>query len=136
MWLSRGLFFNHWIRANRGKHTESLLDMEKEVEKLLEANEEIEITYYLGLIAATQINLGQFEKARESLDLAMQKVEKNGETFYQAELLRIHGDLIQRAGAATSDKNAERYYRKSLDIAKAQSAKLWEEKAILALSGV
>jgi tetratricopeptide (TPR) repeat protein len=130
MWLSRGLFFLHWLSANRDKNTGSLLDMEKDVEKLLEANEEIEVTFFLGLVAETQMNLGQFEKAQESLDLAMQKVEKNGETFYQAELLRIQGDLFQRAETENSNKNAESYYQKSLDVAKAQSAKLWEDKTL------
>ena len=134
MWLSRGLFFLHWLSANRDKNAGSLLDLEKDVEKLLEANEEIEVTFFLGLAAETQMNMGQFEKAQESLDLAMQKVEKNGETFYHAELLRIQGDLIQRAGAVSSDKKAESYYRKSLDIAKAQSAKLWEDKTLSRLS--
>jgi class 3 adenylate cyclase len=134
MWLSRGLFFHHWLSANRDKSTESLLNMEQEVKKLLEANEEVEITYYLGLIASTQINLSLFDKASESLDLALQKVEKNGETFYHSQLLRLYGDLIRCGGAEWSHKNAENYYKKSLDIAKTQSAKLWEEKALSRLA--
>ena len=133
MWLSRGLFFQHWVIANQYKDFASLLIIEEEVTNLLEANEEIEITYYLGLVAETQMNLSQYEKAKKSLDLALEKVEKNGETFYHAELLRIYGDLIQQSGNTNFGESAESYYRKSLNIARAQSAQLWEEKVLARL---
>lgn len=128
MWLSRGLFFHHYLSAIRDKNSQSLLAMEEEVEKLLEASEEIEVTYYLGLIAETQIALEQYEKARNFLDLALQKVEKNGERFYEAELYRLRGDLIQKSKDTGLGENAESYYQKSLEIAESQSAHLWAER--------
>ncbi len=133
MWLSRGLFFKHWLEANENSNVDSLHSMENDVANLLAANEEIETTYYLGLIADIQLNLKQFRKAKNSLDLALKLVEKNGETFYQAELLRIHGDLIQRSGNTDFGNSAEHYYQKSLDIARRQSAQLWEEKVLARL---
>ncbi len=130
MWLSRGLFFQHYLSAIQDGNKESLLAMEDEVEKLLEANEEIEVTYYLGLIAEVQIELGQYRKARASLDLALKKAGKNGETFYRAELLRIYGDLLKSSENNDTGKSPENYYRESLEIARAQSARLWEERVL------
>lgn len=134
IWLSRGLFFQHWLKANRDKNVDELAPMENEVEKLLEAREEIEVTYYLGLVAETQLNLGRYVDANRSLDLAMELVEKNGETFYQAELLRIRGDLLRQMGEDNGDNSPATLYWQSLDVSREQSAKLWEEKTLARLT--
>ena len=58
-------------------------------------------------------------------------VRKTGERWFAAELNRHKGRLLLRQAHAEA---AEELYRKALDIAKEQEAKLWELRAALSLA--
>jgi len=62
---------------------------------------------------------------------ALQLVERKGERRLDAELNRQKGRLLLRQGHAEA---AEELYRKALDIAKGQEAKLWELRAAVSLA--
>jgi predicted ATPase len=65
------------------------------------------------------------------LDDALQIVERTGERWFEAELNRQKGELLQRQGQ--SEPAAEQY-RNALRIAEEQGAKLWELRAALSLA--
>src|SRR6266404_3503401 len=66
---------------------------------------------------------GQIEESLTLLDNALQIVERTGERWFAAELNRHKGQLLERQGHSEA---AEELYRKALDIAAEQGAKLWE----------
>jgi predicted ATPase len=65
------------------------------------------------------------------LDDALQIVERTGERWFAAELNRHKGQLLLRHGQT---KAAEELYRKALNIAEEQEAKLWELRAAVSLT--
>ena len=65
------------------------------------------------------------------MDQALQLVEKTGERWFSAELDRQRGRLQLRRGHPEA---AEELYRKALDIAREQEAKLWELRAAASLA--
>jgi predicted ATPase len=67
------------------------------------------------------------------LDDALQIVEKTGESLFAAELNRHKGRLLLTQGHAEA---AEQLYRRALNIAEAQEAKLWELRAAVSLASL
>ena len=65
------------------------------------------------------------------LDNASQIVERTGARWLASELSRHNGRLLQQQGCAQA---AEELYRKALNIAEEQQAKLWELRAAVSLA--
>jgi predicted ATPase len=65
------------------------------------------------------------------LDDALQLSERTGERWFAAELHRHKGRLLLRQGQVDA---AEGLYRKALEIAREQEAKLWELRAAVSLA--
>ena len=74
---------------------------------------------------------GQAEEALALLNDALQLVERTGERWFAAELNRHKGQLLLRQGHSHA---VEELYRKALNIAREQEAKLWELRAAASLA--
>ena len=64
----------------------------------------------------------------------MALVERTGERYYEAEIWRIKGELLLKAAASNAQTEAEGCYRKAIEIARQQCAKMWELRAAKSLS--
>jgi len=67
---------------------------------------------------------------------AQDVIEQTGERFYEAELLRIKGELLLKLGLNGGDtlKEAEDCFLKAIEVARRQEAKSWELRATMSLS--
>jgi tetratricopeptide (TPR) repeat protein len=74
---------------------------------------------------------GEWQAALEHLAEARRRAEETGDRCYQAETLRLGGDVLPAMGDRTG---AEASYREALGIAQRQSAKLWELRAATSLA--
>ena len=74
---------------------------------------------------------GRMEEASTLLDDALQIVERTGERLVVAEVNRRKGQLVMRHG---NSEVAVELYRRALNIAKKQDAKLWELRAATSLA--
>jgi predicted ATPase len=86
---------------------------------------------YLTLLADACRMAGQWQVALDHLTAARRLAEETGERCFQAETVRLTGDVLaaigDRAGAETS-------YREAIAIAQQQIAKLWELRAATSLA--
>jgi predicted ATPase len=73
----------------------------------------------------------QAEKGLGVLGEALDLVEKTGERFYEAEVHRGKGDLLQLSGRLSE---AEACFRQAIEVARRQEAKSCELRATLSLS--
>ena len=87
---------------------------------------------YLALLARACVIAGQFREALAQFDDALRIAVRTGEGWFTAELNRHKGDLLLQQG---SSEAAEALFRKALDIAVGQNAKLWELRAAKASPG-
>jgi predicted ATPase len=78
--------------------------------------------HYAALLASAYEIAGKIEESLILLDDALQIVEKTGQRWFAAELNRHKGQLMLRQGHSEA---AEELYRKALNIAEEQGAKLW-----------
>ena len=71
---------------------------------------------------------------------ALIRIEPTGERFWEAEVLRIRGDLLLRRveqlvqQGSNSETEAETCYHKAVEIARAQNAKSLELRATMSLT--
>ncbi|MCA1544952.1 tetratricopeptide repeat protein, partial [Bradyrhizobium sp. NBAIM32] len=72
-------------------------------------------------------------EALSTIDEAIAEIPGHGESFDMPEMLRVKGDILIRSGEAAE---AERFFRKSLDLSRRQSALGWELRAAISLGRV
>ena len=87
----------------------------------------------LSLLAKCYADLGQLDDARLSIDEAKSVIERTGETWFEAHVHRIAGEIAlkspQPAVAA-----AEVHFKEALSIARQQQAKSWELRAAASMA--
>jgi predicted ATPase len=90
----------------------------------------------LALLAEVLGEDGQIDDALAAVAEALTMVERTGERCYEAELHRLHGELLlRRAGSADArEEAAEECFRRALEVSRRQQAKSWELRAALGLS--
>jgi len=75
--------------------------------------------------------VGQPIEQQSCLAEAARIVEANEERVWEAELLRVQGDLLN---AASNQSGAEQHYRQAIAVAERQSAKLLQLRASTSLA--
>jgi tetratricopeptide (TPR) repeat protein len=88
-------------------------------------------TLYLGHCAQAHARLGEAELALGLLGEAMQIADKTNEGFFEAELYRLRGVILQTLGRKGE---AEASLRRAMTIAQQQQARWWELRAATSLA--
>jgi TOMM system kinase/cyclase fusion protein len=86
--------------------------------------------YYLALFADACMTVGRVEEALEAVEEALHGEMRTTERVFEAELLRLRGELKGRMGG---DGAAE--LRSAVETARAQGARLLELRALVSLAG-
>jgi predicted ATPase/DNA-binding winged helix-turn-helix (wHTH) protein len=73
---------------------------------------------------------GEFQSSLQIIDETIASVERNGDSFYMPELLRIKGSVL----AASTGGGAEECFTRSLEMAGRQSALAWELRTATSLA--
>jgi class 3 adenylate cyclase/predicted ATPase len=77
--------------------------------------------------------LGQFDEAWRCIGEAMTAVETTNERWYEAEVIRVTGDIALKLPQLGSSQ-AEAYFERALAVARAQQAKSWELRAAMSMA--
>ncbi|MBV8356744.1 MAG: AAA family ATPase [Deltaproteobacteria bacterium] len=87
---------------------------------------------YGALLVEACVSLGRLDDAMSALDETLPFADTE-EHYYEAELHRLRGELL--LGRTVADReDAERCFRKAIDIARRQGAKSWELRATKSLA--
>ena len=87
---------------------------------------------YLGAMAEGLAGLGRPSEAIESIEAALLHANAGGEEWYNAELLRIKGELLRKAQKPSG--GAEDCFHRALEVARAQGAMFFELRGAMSLS--
>jgi class 3 adenylate cyclase/tetratricopeptide (TPR) repeat protein len=90
------------------------------------------VPWYLSLLAEAEGAVGKSEVAIQAIDEAISYAERAGGNFYQAELYRVKGSILEAQGAPS--ETVEQLYREALMRARSGQAKWWELRASLSLA--
>jgi predicted ATPase len=119
--------------AHSGQLDEGIEKMQQGVARYQATGSGMFMPHYDTILAEALMKKGRLEDARGLLNRAIDKVAQWGEAFYDAETHRVMGDLELTTSLA-GPSAAEAWYRKAIEIARGQEAKLWELRAATSLS--
>ncbi|MFY9610465.1 MAG: protein kinase [Blastocatellia bacterium] len=89
--------------------------------------------YFLALLAEALNKAGRVEEGLATLKEAMEVAQQTYEPFYEAELYRLRGDALVKAGGV-SVSEGESCFHQAIEIARRQQAKSFELRAVMSLA--
>jgi predicted ATPase len=131
-YLAGGSVLHSWALAEEGKAQEGVAQIRQVLASSAMRTFHFR-SYFLGLLAEAY---GKEGKAQEGLDVvaeALKTVEDTGICFYEPEMYRLKGELLL-ARAPENPTDAEACFRQAIALARRQSAKSWELRAVMSLS--
>jgi predicted ATPase len=88
---------------------------------------------YLSYLARAYTELGSVVDARRSIGEAMAAIETTSETWCEAEVHRIAGEIVLKS-PKPDPKKAQAYFERALAVARQQRAKSWELRAAMSMA--
>jgi TOMM system kinase/cyclase fusion protein len=126
-----------WVLAQEGDPAEGIAQMRRGLAAQLATGAELATPYWLCLIAEACLRTGAEGEGLALLDQAEAAVEQTHERYWEAEIHRLRG-LLLLSGSETAERevapSAEASYRRALDVARGQGARLLELRAAVSLS--
>ena len=134
VWHVSGKCFRGQLLIKRGDIDVGLRLLGAGVDELRKAKFVQYLTAFLGALAEGLAGAGRVAQGLAAIDEALARSERNEERWCVAELLRVKGELILRAGAPQAATVAEEHFSQSLDWARRQQALSWELRAATSLA--
>ena len=120
------------LLVKRGDAEAGVRMLRRALERLHALRYELLTTAFNATLTQGLTAAGDVKSALEVADEAIAVVELNGDLFYMPELLRIKGVAL----AASDTTQAEDYFKRSLEMARQQSALAWELRATIDLAKI
>jgi predicted ATPase len=134
--LQGGMILHGWCLAEQGLAADGIRQMRQGLAGWQATGALSHRPYQLALLAEALAREGQASDGLSALDEALALSTSSGERFLEAELHRLRGEsLLMRAeGDSSLWDAAESSFRQALDMARRQSAKSLELRAVVSLS--
>ena len=139
-WLAMGTILRGWVLAEQGQEEEGIAQMRQGLAAYRATGAELRRPYYISLLAEAYGKEGQAEEALNTLAEALDTVNKSGERWYEVEMYRLRGELLLKSEIQGSESEVQRLpeaescFRQAIEIARQQSAKSLELRAVMSLS--
>jgi tetratricopeptide (TPR) repeat protein len=133
LYAAVGTFFRGLALAAQGQSAEGIAQMRQGLASVQATGTAVDIPLYLTQLAAAHGQVGQVEEGLHLLMEAMAVGDTTGGRYYEAELHRLHGELLLRQ-AVPDAPQAEACFQQALAVARCQQAKSWELRAAMSLS--
>ena len=117
-----------WAKAARGDTASGLALVESGLLGREATGMRLMLSFNLALSAEIEQQAGLIERALATVDQGLAEVEQTDERFYEAELHRLRGELLM-ALAPDAAPEAEACFRRAVEVAARQGARLLEQRA-------
>ena len=128
-----GLVARGWALAARGDHEEGIAELRRGVQLSRATGARMDDAFYLGLLADACARAGRGDEALAALEEARAEVPRGGRFFWEAELGRLRGELLVRAGRPEEGEDA---LRRALETARRQGSPTLERRARTSLARI
>jgi predicted ATPase len=132
-WFALGKSFRGWALTELGEDEEGIVEIRTGLDGLRASRSELVQPWFLAHFAGGCGRIGQTAEGLAALTEAIRCANEHEERCYEPELYRFKGELLLKCGDQRSD-DAETCFRRAIDIARRQSAKSWELRAVTSLS--
>ncbi len=127
-YLSQGTLERGWIALQEGNTDNGIAKMRAALEGLKATGTELGLPGFMVQLADAYINAGRNQDAQTIITKAGNLVNGRGTRFWDAEISRLKGEVLMVLSHEKS-REAERYFRASLDIARAQDGRSFQLRA-------
>ena len=115
-----------------GKFEQGVSEVKRGIDAV-EATGALPRSMYLALLGEGYSKWGRVDEGLACIATALARSAKSGEHSYDAELLRLRGEMLLAANPPASGE-AEQSFRSAIDLARSQDAKSWELRATTSLA--
>jgi predicted ATPase len=132
VWLAWGKILLGWTRAKQGQAAEGIREMQSGLKIMQNSGVRIFHSYYRCLLGEGYREAKQFDEGLRTLAEAVAFRGDMEEHFWEAEEHRLKGELLSLQGAGIAE--VEQSFQKAIELARKQSAKSLELRAVMSLS--
>ena len=132
-WGGWGLALKGCILTLTGRAPEAVRDLTSGIAAMRSTGNAMWRPLFLSHLARANAEIRQFSAARTNILEAMTAVETTKETWYEAEINRVAGE-IALLGTEPDAAKAGDYFASALKIAREQKAKSWELRAAMSMA--
>jgi predicted ATPase/class 3 adenylate cyclase len=132
-WKAGGILVKGCLLAESGKALDAVHTIASGISEWRETGTTVWVPTFLCYLAKAHAELGQYDEAGRSIDEAMTTLQASSESWYEADVNRIAGEIALRSPDANV-KRAEAYFERALDVARAQQAKSWELRSAMSMA--
>jgi serine/threonine protein kinase/predicted ATPase len=132
LWLGWGTILRGWAMVQQGETTAGLDRIRRGIEGTRVTGAGMWLTYLLCLLAEAYGTVGRPDEGLALLEEVPPLIESNEERYWEAEMHRLHGELLKAQGAPPAE--CERHFALALEIAKRQGARSLELRAAMSLA--
>jgi predicted ATPase len=124
--------YRGWALAQSGRVEEGIASMRQGLADFRAEGDQTRVPHFLALLAEGYLAAGRAEEGLAAIAEALEIAERTDERYYEAEIHRIHGELLLLCGADPED--VEEAYRRSVAVAQGQEAKSFELRSTMSLA--
>jgi predicted ATPase len=132
-WKAFAMVSQGWLFAVSGKAADAVQMITSAISAWRSARSTVYVPLYLSHLARAYAQLGQFDGAWRCIGEASTLVKTTKETWCEAEVNRIAGEIALESLEPDAEK-AEVYFERALAVARGQQAKSWELRAAISLA--
>jgi predicted ATPase len=133
LWLAAGVVVRGWALADGGRAEHGIAVIRQGLADYRATGSELFSSYFLALLANAHGRAGQAATGLRFAADALDRTERTGVRWNEAELYRLRGELLL-ALPEPDQSEAEASFSQALGVAREQQAKLWELRAATSLA--
>jgi predicted ATPase len=133
IWKATGMLRRASVLALTGKASDAVRIFTSVIPVWRSMGSRLYSPVYLALLARACGELGQFDEAWSYIGEAMTAIEATKETWYEADVHRIAGEIALTSPEPDTAR-AEAHFERALAVARAQQAKSWELRAATSMA--
>ncbi|HEX5733896.1 MAG TPA: AAA family ATPase [Blastocatellia bacterium] len=134
IWMALSSIYLGWAQVEQGELEAGIEQMRTGLGTYLATKSKLWRPYFLGLFAEALGKAGQAEEGLTVSEEALAAARDTNETYYEAEIHRIRGELIMIKAGTSAAREAKACFDQAIAIAKQQQAKSWELRASMSLA--
>ena len=133
MWKPSALLYRGWVLAVTDRASEAVQLITPALATYQSSGSTALSPVGLSMLSKSHADLGQIEDARRSVDEAKMLIERTKETWFEAHVDLIAGEIALKSPQPDAAK-AEAYFEQALAVARRQQAKSWELRAATSMA--
>ena len=129
--LAQSHILDGWARATRDRDASAITAIQLGIEKTRATGAQVLLPYYMALLADACLVVQQISPGLTAVREALAVVHRTNECFFQAELERLHGELLLMSGADRAEPYA--WFSQAFATARRQGARSFAIRAATSL---